>query len=477
MQKKINLVKNIFFSSISTFSNLFLVILLIVLSRYLGIENLGIFTFALAFVSVFELFLDLGLRDLGVRNVARDLCLTGKYQGNLFVWQFILFCVIYCIMVAFIHLFEYDPQTKNIIYLLGAATFLRKIKFTFRIFLQAHNRFDLDTLLVVIERVSLLCMCTVVIILWRDLLLLSLTFLCVRIINTAILFIVLHRRIHPIRPQFDFSFIKTYQIDAFPRGLYIIIFILLSYLDTIMLKQMVGYNEVGFYNIAYKVYEGIITIPMVFYLVVLPRLSQLYVTDRHRHWQLSSHIIKYMFVIVIPVVVNCYIFSDYIVRIFTDMEYLKPSITLKILVVGMFFHFPVFMLHTILLSTDCQKIILRNGLFALIINVLMNALLIPGWGCYGAAIATVLSEIVLFGLAWTYLYNHEIRLSIYNTVFKPFIAGVLIFGFLIYWRSSFVIGTLFVGVFIYVAFIFLFKVFNKTEIQSLYHQVLSIFKS
>lgn len=475
MHQKVNLVKNIFYSTISTFSNLFMVVLLIILSRYLGVENLGIFTFALAFVSVFELFLDFGLRDLGVRDVARDLSLTGKYQGNLFVWQSILFCMVYFVMVIVIHLLKYDAYTRNIIYLLGAATFLRKIKFTFRIFFQAHNRFDLDTLLVAIERIALLCICTVVIVLWKDLLLLSLAFLCVRVIDIAILFMVLHYKVHSIQPKFDFSFIRAYQIDAFPRGLSIVIFVLLSYLDTIMLKQMIGYQEVGFYNIAYKVYEGVIAAPLIFYLVVLPRLSQLYVSDRQRHWQLSSHVVKYMFVIVIPVVVNCYIFSDFVVQIFSKTEFIKASITLKILAVGMLLHFPVFMLHTILLSTDCQKVILRNGLIALIINVIMNALLIPRFGCYGAASATVLSEMVLFGLAWCYLYIHDVQLSIYHIIFKPLTAGVLFFGILMCWRSPVVFMPVIVGGCIYVTVLFLLKIFNQNELQNLYRQATSIF--
>ena len=41
-------------------------------ARYLGAEEFGIFSFALAFAAIFAVFLDLGLSILTVREVARD---------------------------------------------------------------------------------------------------------------------------------------------------------------------------------------------------------------------------------------------------------------------------------------------------------------------------------------------------------------------------------------------------------------------
>lgn len=41
-------------------------------ARYLGAEGFGILSFALAFTGIFGVFADLGLRQLTVREVARD---------------------------------------------------------------------------------------------------------------------------------------------------------------------------------------------------------------------------------------------------------------------------------------------------------------------------------------------------------------------------------------------------------------------
>ena len=52
-------------------------------ARYLGAEGFGVLSFALAFTGIFGVFADLGLRQLTVREVARDKSLAGKYLGNI----------------------------------------------------------------------------------------------------------------------------------------------------------------------------------------------------------------------------------------------------------------------------------------------------------------------------------------------------------------------------------------------------------
>ncbi|KAF5432375.1 Membrane protein involved in the export of O-antigen and teichoic acid [Candidatus Methanophagaceae archaeon] len=49
-------------------------------ARYLGAAGFGILSFALAFTGIFGVFADLGLRQLTVRDVARDKTLASKYR-------------------------------------------------------------------------------------------------------------------------------------------------------------------------------------------------------------------------------------------------------------------------------------------------------------------------------------------------------------------------------------------------------------
>ena len=134
--KQYNIVKNLFFSSISTLTTFFLFILLSFLGRVLGSEEYGIFTTALSIATIFEMFTDFGLRDISIRNVSREKALTEKYVGNLLVWKLLLCILIYGIMLVFVSILGYEGRIKIIIYILTGSAFLKNLKYTFRIFFQ-----------------------------------------------------------------------------------------------------------------------------------------------------------------------------------------------------------------------------------------------------------------------------------------------------------------------------------------------------
>ena len=56
----------------------------IYLVRYLGVENYGILSFALALVSILGIFADFGLNILTTREISREKSLTNKYLNNVF---------------------------------------------------------------------------------------------------------------------------------------------------------------------------------------------------------------------------------------------------------------------------------------------------------------------------------------------------------------------------------------------------------
>ena len=52
------------------------------IARYLGAEGFGVLSFALAFTGIFSMFIDLGMHQLIIREVARDRSLARKYLAN-----------------------------------------------------------------------------------------------------------------------------------------------------------------------------------------------------------------------------------------------------------------------------------------------------------------------------------------------------------------------------------------------------------
>lgn len=468
MIDKIGLAKNTIYSTFTSLTSFFLLILLILAGRYLGDINYGIFTFSLAFVFIVEIFADFGLSELSQRSVARDKNLAGKYFGNLLVWKLITSTVVFAVLVLIINLLKSSSEIRFTVYLLGLAYILRSFKSTCRALFRAFERFGLDCLTMYIERSSLLAIGVVVLILGGGLVGFALVFVVVRAFDLVLTFGILSWKIVKIVPKFDFTFLKKLQIEALPFGLFAVIITLYSYTDTVMLSFMRTDAEVGWYNAAYKIYEGLTVFPIIICVVLYPRLSQLFVLNKKAHSLLSSKAVKYMFIISFPIIICGIMLSKNIINILFGREFQNSVVALQILLLGVAFIFQIRLFQIILNSIDKQKVVMYVGLAGLIVNVFLNLLLIPRYGFKGAAATTVASELMVFVIYCFYLYRSYFKISIWKLSLKPFFASLLI-GVLI-WKFNTLplVLLLFLVLSLYLLLLFCLKVFDSEERDLVY---------
>jgi len=475
-QKQYNIVKNIIYSSISTLTTFFLFILLSFVGRMLGKEEYGVFTTALSIATIFEMFTDFGLRDLSVRNVSRDKSLTEPYIGNLLVWKILVWFPIYAAMMIIINLLGYDGSTKLVIYILTFSAFLKNMKYTFRIFFQAHDQFGWDTALVLMERTALLVLGLLALFYWKSLLPFALCFTAIRLLDFLITMAVLRWKIAPIKIRFNFNMMKNLQLEALPLGLFFVILTVFAYIDTVMLSVMRNWGEVGLYNAAFRIYEGITIIPTIFWLVILPRLSELFTTNPGYHKRLALKSVKYMFVAGLPTLTYGILFSGFLINLFFKGEYMPAVVTLQILFFGIAFQYPNWMLNATLISMNRQRVIMFLGLGGLGFKILLNLILIPIYGYNGSAIATIIAEFVIFAGETLYLYRHSIKLPVLSLAIKPMIASVLIFVIFKYLTAIPLVPLVMLTGVIYLAAIFVLKTFDRDEMWVVVRGVQSMFQ-
>ncbi len=462
---KVSLAKNTFYSAISSLSNLLLFILLIIAGRYLGSIDYGIFTFALAFVFIFEIFTDLGLRELSQRTVARDKELSTKYFGNILVWKLVLSVIIFAILVLSIRVLKSSPETRFAVYILGFATILKSFKWTCLSFFRAFERFDLSSLTLCIERLALLVVGGVVLLRGGGLIYFASVFAIVRVFDLILTFAILNWKVVKIVPRFDINFLKKLQIEALPFGFYAIIFILYSHIDTVMLSFLRTDADVGWYNGAHKIYEGLTVFPAIICGVLYPRLSQLFISNKKAHFVLSLRASKYMFIISFPLLICGIVLSSNIINTLFGKEFQNSIIALQILLLGVVFVFQIWLFHTVLNSIDKQKLVMYIGLVGLVVNIVLNSLFIPRYSFKGAAATTVLSQLLVFALCYFYLYTSYHKFSLLKLSLKPFFASLVV-GTLL-WKFN-IVSLVFSLAFIfllYIPLLFCFKTFDHEELD------------
>jgi len=225
-------------------------------------------------------------------------------------------------------------------------------------------------------------------------LLVSVAFLCVSILNLSISFLVfvLHNRV----PRFRLDN-KTW-FYLFKNGLPIAgvcVLCLINFrINVIMLSTMKSDIVAGFYNADLKLIEQVLIIPMTFSFVVLPFFSRL-LGSLNIIRALLAKIFICLFCMGILSVICFYLFGQRIVNVIygNGFEDAANHIALFSWVLVPFFLKPV--IEKVFYIIGKQVLLLGVYLVACALNIALNNIMIPKFGMKGAIITTFSVESVM----------------------------------------------------------------------------------
>lgn len=469
MTIKVNLSRNIIFTTLANLSSAFLLVLLIYAGRQLGVEDFGRFNFALALGSVFALATDFGLSEFTKRAVARDPGVAAKYLGNVLVWKILLSVVVFTLIVVTANLLRSDVTTRILAYLLGVSALVRTYKLFAQGLMQAFERYKLYALAQIAHNVLLFTCGVLVLYFGAGVIVFAVVFLSVKIVDLAFGYYLLASRVIASRPRFDFGFLREIQCKALPIGIYAVTIELYCYVDTILLEMLSSDLQVGLYSAGYKLFEALLIFPIIICQAVSPQLSRLFVSDKAEHRNLMRRIFKFTFIISVVVTGCGLIVADDLVVFLYGANYQPAAAGLRILLIGFVFSFLHFVLHAVLISIDQQSTLARMSLIGLLFNIIANLLLIPGYGLIGAAAATVASECLIFVLGYNYLKRTNGEIGLISLAWRPVLAGVLLGAFVSIftwqpelWHFIFIIPAYFVV-------LILLRTFDDVEVRQFRH--------
>lgn len=461
---KVNLLSNTLYSGIANASSIFLLLVLVFAGRFLGVGEFGKFTFALALVTTVSLLSDFGVTTLVKRTVARHPEQADHHFGNLTTLKFILSSLAILISIGAVFLIRPERDVRFIVCVLSVAAALKSLKMVPVTFFQALERFDLYAFSYVFHNFGFFLFGTIA--LWYGAGLV--TFVCLfttfKVLDTAISYILAQRVIGKTSPRFDFNFMKQLQIDALPLGMYVLINEIYSYADTILLSVMRSDVEVGWYNGAYKIFEGLSVFPLILSQAMSPQLSRLYKTEVKAHQALAAKTIKFGVIAAVLVLLSGITVGKDLILFLFGPAYMESIPVFDILLFTFFFVFLNMIFQMILITIDRQRVMPWMGIAGFGTILFACFLLIPIYGHLGAAIAFLASEFVLFIVGIFFLYRFCFQSWFLWSATKPILSGILIFGSL----SIFHVEKQFAHVFLiipsYLLLLFLFHAFDEEEL-------------
>lgn len=437
----------------------------IYIARSFGDAIFGKYSFAIAFISLFAAFFDIGFNKLIIRDVSRNTSFAKKYLSNIFILRIITSVMFFVSIVFAINLMKYPSDTKLIVYILGVSTILTSFGSLYRAIFHAFEKMEYDTLLTIIEKIAVVSTGFILLFLGYNFIIVISVYLLGGILNVFLSHIVTIRRFVVPKFEIDVAFWKYSFINAIPFSLTAIFIIIFDKTDMVMISMMQGDAPVGWYNAANMIVVVFLMIPGVLFGAIYPTLSKYYGSADGTPVFIYKKLFKYIYIFGLPIGICFALLSDDFISLIYGEGFSQSSVALAILiwyfVIGSF----GWLLGIILQSINKQKIFAFSMMLCATANILLNLVLIPKMSYIGASLTTVFTNIMAFFILYHFVSKYFYKLSIVRTIFKPTISGIIMAISIYLMNDIGLFSTISIATIIYLIMLLLFRVISKDELE------------
>ena len=435
------------------------------ITRYLGQEGYGFYATVVSFLYFFTVFSDLGLYAICVRDISKIKADEKKIASVAFTLRFFggLFFFILAPLVAL--LFPYPIEIKIGI-LIGALGFwlMSNQQVLIGVF-QKYLKVDKAALAEVLGRITQLGL--VGFFVWQDF---GFLFIVSAIIGGSlvnfILVFIFSRKYISISFDFDFSFWKKILKKSLPLALAVVFTAIYFRIDTIMLSLMKPASHVGIYGLAYKILESLLFFPAMFVGLVVPLMSKYVFSNLKKFIKVTQEALNVLLILIVPMVFGVFLLSEKIINLVGGEEFLPSAGVLKILIFAAAAIFLGALFSNMIISFEKQKNLTYIYGFGVIVNLTANFILIPDYSYYGAAIATVVTELLALILMVVVVYKNISVLPSFKDFYKYLIAG-LAMVLPLYFLNLNLFILIILGGLVYFGFLWLLGGISKNQIALL----------
>lgn len=450
----------LFFSTVLSYILVFFATLYT--ARYLGAEGFGVLSFALAFSSIFVVFMDLGLSTLTVREVARENSLANKYVGNISVIKFVLSIITFLFVVLFVNLVGYSQQVSNVVYIITLSTIIGSYNTMFYSIFQAYENMEYQSFGIIMNSSFMLLIIFLIIFYELDILAFAFAYIAVNMIILLYCVVIYVLKFSLPKIEIDRSFWKPTIMAALPLSLTILFSTIAFKVDSVLLSMIIGNLAVGYYTAPYKIIEALIFVPSVLSMVIYPVMAKFHVSSRQSLINSYKKSIKFLIILGLPLTVGIFSLADQIIILFYGIEF-SPSIpALQILIWEIPLVFLTYTFGTFLVSINKQNLSLKITFICMVVNIVLNLLLIPKFSFLAASFVTVLSELVAFVLCFSYLSKLIFKVNLGAYILKPVIASIVL-GLFLYFLHLDVFLSIVIGTFLYFGVLIGLKTFSEDD--------------
>ena len=178
-----------------------------------------------------------------------------------------------------------------------------------------------------------------------------------------------------------------------------------SNLDIIMLGFIKNDYIVGLYSLVCKIKLALTATGSILWISILPKSSQLWKEKQYVNFEkLSRKTLYLIFIIQFLITIICFAFTKEIIVIIGGNSYLGATNSLRILLLSLLpIGFSNILGGQVLIPAGYEKKLLKAEILGALFNLISNIIVIPIYSIEGAAVTTVISEILVWFVCIYYI--------------------------------------------------------------------------
>ncbi|MCT4582161.1 MAG: polysaccharide biosynthesis C-terminal domain-containing protein [Flavobacteriales bacterium] len=394
-------------------------------------EDYGIYFSLLGLTFILNIFLDFGIVNYNTRNIAQHQHLLQKHFSGIFTIRIGLSILYFILIYAVAWLLNYPP---DYFYLLGILAF-NQVLVAFILYLRSNLSglllFKQDSIISVLDRFILIGVLSYL--LWgrtsttpfqiewfayAQTLAYSLTLL------TALFFVM--RQTGGIKPRINKIFSIAIIKQSMPYAILILLMMIYYRSDAIMLERLLpnGKEETALYAQGYRFFEAFNMLGYLFAGLLLPLFSKL-LKEQHDISPLLHTAFKTLFATSVIIAAATFLTKTELIEWryqLSGIALTHSSASFGVLLLCFIAVSSTYIFGTLLTANGNLRLLNWLAFGGVILNILLNFILIPKHGAYGAAVASLFTQ-TLTVIGQLILSKQMLR---YRTSYKT-IVTILIF--------------------------------------------------
>lgn len=212
-------------------------------------------------------------------------------------------------------------------------------------------------------------------------------------------------------------------------------------IDSVMLGFMTSDADVGYYNTAVRIKTIMVSIVTSLGAVLLPRASYYIEHDLiDEFYRITSKALNFVFLLASPMMIYFMIFAKEGIFFLSGDSYAGSIVPMQVIM-------PTILLIGItnisgiqmLIPLGKEKVVLYSEVAGAVVDVIINALLIPSMASVGAAIGTLIAELVVLMVQFVYLKG-KIFTALKNVHYIRIVIAIIVSGIAVIWIKTFEFG-------------------------------------